>query len=459
MSSHADDDLATPAREARGVLWLVVLVALLLRVGFLLLEPAVGPVADERTWTDGARQVASARVGLDAFKTHLLIFHPPLYTYFLAVPLRLFGTFEAVKWIQVVVTALLVLVLGRLGFRVFGSRVGLVAAAIAAVYPELIWFASHFWVENVFVVLLWWAMERLLAADEEGRWLTAAAAGALWGLAILARETGLYFIPFAALWLMARASQPGGRARAAAFTLAALLTVAPWTYRNWEVFHAFVPVSTAGGLNLFQGNARLSRQEVYDLYYAVEGKIEQYRYARREGLRVIRERQPAWLIEKLGEQMPRFWEAESMAVIHVKRGAYGPVRPWVAIVVAIVMLLPYLAILGLFVAGLVVGAYDRVKILLLGFLVYYNLIHVATHGFNRYRLPIMPAVFLFAAVGWVAVRSKSFRVPGWPRKVAALLVASALALSVAPSIRLHLHHPAFGVAGSAPPPEDEAPPP
>lgn len=459
MSSHAEEHLVTPAHEARRVLWVVAAVALLLRVAFLLLEPAVGPVADERTWTDGARQVASARVGLDAFKTHLLIFHPPLYTYFLAVPFRLLGTFEAVKWIQVVVTALLVLILGRLGFRVFGPRVGLVAAAMAALYPELVWFASHFWVENVFVVLLWWSMERLLTADEEGRWPTAAVAGALWGLAILARETGFYFIPFAVLWLVFRAPRPGGRARAAAFTLAALLTVAPWTYRNWAVFHAFVPVSTAGGLNLFQGNARLSRQEVYDLYYAVEGKIEQYRYARSEGLRVVWERQPTWFFEKLQEQMPLFWEAESMAVIHVKRGAYGPVRPWVAIAVAGVMLLPYLAILGLFVAGLAVGSHDRVKILLLGFLVYYNLIHVATHGFNRYRLPVMPAVFLFAAVGWVAVRSKSFRVPGWTRRVAALLVALVFALSVAPSIRMQLRHPVFGFAGPAPAPVDEAPPP
>jgi hypothetical protein len=34
--------------------------------------------------------------------------------------------------------------------------------------------------------------------------------------------------------------------------------------------------------------------------------------------------------------------------------------------------------------------------LLPGFLVHYNLIHVVTHGFNRYRLPVMP-VFLLAA--------------------------------------------------------------
>jgi len=55
-----------------------------------------------------------------------------------------------------------------------------------------------------------------------------------------------------------------------------LLAVAPWTYRNWVVFEAFVPVSTAGGLNLYQGNAPLSRQQVYDEYEAIHGRIEQY---------------------------------------------------------------------------------------------------------------------------------------------------------------------------------------
>ncbi len=457
MTNHEDEHLVTPPHEARGALWVIVAVALVLRVGFLLLEPRIDPVADERTWTDGARHLASDRVQLDPFHTRLLIFHPPLYSYFLATSFRWFGTFEAAKWLQVVLTSLLPLVLGRIGLRVFGPRSGLVAAAMAALYPELVWFASHFWVENVFVVVLWLAFERLLAADERRGWPTAGVAGFLWGLAILARETGLYFVPLAAAWLVFRAPRRGGAGRAAAFALASLLTVAPWTYRNWAVFHAFVPVSTAGGLNLFQGNARLTRQEVYDLYYAVEGKIEQYRYARQKGLEAVWERQPLWLLEKLGDQMPAFWEAESMAVIHVKRGAYGTVAPWVAVTAALVMLLPYLLILGFFVAGLAVTPYDRVRLLLLGFLAYYNLIHVATHGFNRYRMPIMPVVFLFAAVGWVAWRSKSFQVPTRARRLGALTLVIVLALCVAPSIRAHLHHPAFGAPGLPETPDVAAP--
>jgi len=77
-----------------------------------------------------------------------------------------------------------------------------------------------------------------------------------------------------------------------------------------------------------------------------------------------------------------------------------------------------------------------VPVLLLAFLVYYNLIHVATHGYARYRLPALPALFVMA--GWTLAmwRSPSVaRAPAWRR---GLVLASAVTLTVslAPSLRL-----------------------
>jgi 4-amino-4-deoxy-L-arabinose transferase-like glycosyltransferase len=437
-------------------LLLLTLAALVARAAFLLLEPAAAPVADERTWVDWARTVSSARVGFSPLRTNM-IFHPPLYPYFVAVPLWLTGSLAAVKWVQVVVAVLLVPAVGRVGRHVFGARVGLLAAAVAAFYPELVWFAVHFWVENLFLVLLWWGFERLLASDATARTSAALAAGALWGLAILARETLLYFVPLAALWLVWRRRAHGGLRRAGALVLGTVLVVAPWTWRNWVAFGAFIPVSTAGGLNLFQGNAPLSRQEVYDEYYAVPGRLEQYQHAVRRGMDSIRDRQPAWFFEKLAEQMPMFWEAESMAAIHIKRGAYGPVPPRWAIVFGLVLIGPYLALLPPFVAGLAGARYGRTTLLLLGFLAYYNLIHVVTHGFNRYRVPVMPAVFLFASWAVVAWREGSFPRLSPARKAVAGALALTLLLCLLPSIR-HVRHPAYGLAPAAEvEPPDESP--
>ena len=72
----------------------------------------------------------------------------------------------------------------------------------------------------------------------------------------------------------------------------------------------------------------------------------------RKGSKAIRDRQPAWIFEKLRDQMPNFWEADSLALIHIKRGAYGAVRPAAAVAAAVVVLAPYLAVLAGFVAGL-----------------------------------------------------------------------------------------------------------
>ncbi len=436
-------------REPNGSrpLLLLLIAGLVVRVAFLLLEPPVGPIGDERTWTNWAvLGLLSPRVHLSPFRTHM-VFYPPLYAYFIALTYAPFGTLAAVKWVQAFVGALLVPAVGLLGVRVFDRRVGLVAAAIVAFYPELVWFSVHFWAETLFMTFLWWGFERLVAADQESSAWRALVAGVLWGLATLTRETTLYFAPLAGLWLAWGRWKAGGLTRGALCLAACLLTVAPWTARNWIVFHAFVPVGTAGSLNLYQGNALLTREEVYARYYAIEGRIEQHRWAREQGLQAIRDRQPWWVFEKLRDEMPNFWEADSQAIRHVKRGAYGPVAPLAAVMAAVVVLAPYLAVLGFFVGGAAALVPDRARWLLVGFLLYYNAIHVATHGYARYRLPAMPVLFLLAAVAWTAWRSGAFPKLAPGRTLLAVLLAAALAVSLVPSFRENLEAPAFHGGG------------
>ena len=436
---------------------LLTLAALVVRLAFVLLEPATHPVGDERTWTDWALNLCSARVHFSPLRIHL-IFYPPVYPYFLAVLYGLTGTFETARWTQAALGALLVPAVGLAGARAFSPRAGLWAAAVAALYPELVWFSVHFWSETVFMVLLWWGIERLLAAnaaDGPGR---AVAAGALWGLAILTRETVLYFVPLAALWLATRPGS-GARVRAAAFLAASLLVVAPWTYRNWLEFHAFVPVSTAGGQNLFQGNALIERDKTYEMVDAVQGRVAQYRYAMRMGLQAIRDRQPWWIFEKLRDEMPRFWEADSLVLVHIKRGAYGPVAPALAVGVAVVVLAPYVGVLALAALGATRLRWSRPTVLLVALLGYYNLLHVVTHGFARYRLPVMPVVFLVAGVGWTAWREGELARMSVRARATAAGMAAVLTLILIPSFRLNLEHPAFGLTDTGGPPGADAPSP
>jgi Dolichyl-phosphate-mannose-protein mannosyltransferase len=420
----------TPAEgRFRKHLLLLTLAGLAVRLAFVWLEPATDPVADETMWTTWGAKVLP-EVGFSPLRFRL-IFHPPLYPYFIGL-FSLLGGLGAVKVAQAVVSALLVPAVGRLGAAVLGPEAGLAAAAIASFYPELVWFSAHFWVETVFTVLLWWGFERLQAADARGSLRVAIVAGLLFGLAILARETVLYFLPVAAGWLAWR--RPGGALRGATFLLAAIFTVAPWTLRNWIVYGAFVPVSTAGALNLWQGNALVSRQEVYDQYWAVHGRIEKYQFARSKGLEAIRDRQPGWFFAKLRQEMPNFWEADSQALVHLVRGAYGPYPRALAVAAVVVVLLPFFACLVGLAFGLAALPIARGPLLLVTFLAYYNLIHVAAHGYARYRLPAMPVLMLLTGFVWAAWRSRAYPALTRPRRALGIALAVVLSASVAPSL-------------------------
>jgi hypothetical protein len=416
-----------PPGVDRALLTLTV-VALLVRAAFLVLGPSCAPTGDEPSWiVIGTRGVGRPSRGFSPFATDL-VFYPPLYPYFFAVLFRTFHTLRAVKWAQVVLGALLVPAVGRLGEGTFGRRAGLVAAAAVALYPDFVWFSTHFWSETLFVVLLWWGLERLLRSDAAGSTGAAAIAGVLWGLAALTRELTIYLAPIVVLWYVRRGA--AAWKRAAAFGLCLVLTVVPWTIRNAVLFRTFIPVSTMGSLNLWQGNTTLTHLQIYEVLANVGGPVEQDRYCRRMAYETIRARQPRWILDKLAEQMPEFWGASSEILDDlVGRTSCGrlPVATVMAVEAAVVG--PYLAVLPLFLLGLARVRWTAPRWLLLLLLAAYNLAHVAAYATTRFRLPVLPVAFLLAAAAAVG-RHHGDLMPlrGW--RLGALVVLCVLAALV-----------------------------
>ncbi len=428
---------------SRATLARLFLAALAVRAAFLLLEPRSLQMGDEGMWRHMARELASAEVGFSPFRTRLLS-HPPLYPYFLAVMIRLVETFQHVKWAQVLLDALLVPAVALVAARLSGPRVGVLAAAMAALYPELVWHSTHFWSEVLLLPLLWWGFERVLAADARGRSGAAVVGGLLFGLAILTRETLLYFAPLVAIWLAWR--RPLRIRLGAAFLLACALVVAPWTCRNYAMFGAFVPVANRGDIKVLLGNTDRPWEEI-DREYSRFGPVEGPRRALAEGLREAWSHPLPWYPRKAFREMAAYWGVNNLSVIHLENQAYGSLPARTSRLAAAVTIVPYVALVAFAAVGAAGTRLDRARVLALGFALLYTLAHVVVFGFPRFRLPVLPVLFLLSAEAWIRLRDGPPL--GRRRTLAAVALAVFAASVLFPSLVDTWRHPVFRTAPAA----------
>ncbi len=168
------------------------------------------------------------------------------------------GSGNNVGWQRFAMTLLgiaTVAVIGLVGRRLGGARVGLVAAGIAAVYPNL-------WVNDSLVMseslaLLLVALALLVALDLDRRpalW-RAALLGVIVGMATLTRsELGLLAVGFAGLAWWRAAGFPRRVLLGLLVLGTTVLTVVPWVAYNATQFDRTVLLSTNDGTTLLGAN-------------------------------------------------------------------------------------------------------------------------------------------------------------------------------------------------------------
>ena len=179
--------------------------------------------------------------------------HPPLYPLALAVVSKLGGTGElSHRALGLILGACTIVLVGLLGRRAGGERLGLLAAGLCAVYPLMIAVDGALMSETLYGPLVAVA---LLAAwrmlDRPGPWI-ALATGAAIALAALTRSEALL------AWPAAWRGGAGWPLRAGLSTLACVIVLAPWAIRNADRFGAFVPISTNDSTVLAGANCPLT---------------------------------------------------------------------------------------------------------------------------------------------------------------------------------------------------------
>jgi len=175
--------------------------------------------------------------------------HPPLYPLVLSAVSWLGGTGETVQRLASAVMGTgTVFVVGLLGRRVAGERVGLVAAAAAAVYPILIVTDGTLESESLYGLVIALTLLSAYWLHDRPSLRSAALLGALTALSALVRAEASLLLVFLVLPLAWRA---GGRAlrgrRLAAAVVAFFLVLSPWLIRTWIVFDQPVWISTNSG--------------------------------------------------------------------------------------------------------------------------------------------------------------------------------------------------------------------
>ena len=410
------DDVAAvsaPGPRARSDLFWVAglfVVALVARLAFVLIvERASLGFNDARFYHGFAESLADGEgyVRPDGTPTAQW---PPGFSFVLSLVYRFTGPDPlAGEIMNAVLGALTVPLLYVATRRAFGRRPALVAAGWLAIMPGPILWADVLFSETLytFAVVALFA----LLATLPSRWWAALILGAVIGGAALVRGEGLFLVvPVVAAWWRTDPFRALARQTALLGT-AVVLTVLPWTLRNYAQLDSFVPISSNVGATFWAGHnpsayGGPTYYGNYDRFSSdvLERELESSRYLRGEALDYMRSHP----LEELG-LIPRKLinlnrgDSEVLVPINgVRPGDEPPLDPQATKQIGVVADVFWYSLLATTIASVVLFgrrlwqqplgraalAFIATSLVLYGFLYF---------GSYRYRFPLEPLMILLSA--------------------------------------------------------------
>jgi hypothetical protein len=378
--------------------WLtaVVLGAVVLRVTAAVVLGDRFHFSDEAVYLDTAHRLLRGEgFGLKYAQT-------PGYPLFLATLSALLpDTVLAIRVAQGILAGLGTALIYVLGERLAGRGPALAAAAIYAVDPLLVVSAGLLYAETLAALLVTLAV--LAAWRGGGNSLgSSGLAGLLLGALALVRPVGLILVPVVAAWTALKASRRRAAAHIGLVLAAAALVLAPWMYRNYRLQGRLAPIAVAGT----------------HMAPVAAGDVAE------EGLTVSILKKvwtdPVMVAGRTARQFLQFWELtpsrlttddpKQRAALHrhdprLPRAALMPTGPRDLVSMVASMLEFGLALIGL----VLLGRTRPAAALLLGAVtITYALGYALFVAKLRYRIPILPLVFVLAGVGACALVARMF---------------------------------------------------
>ena len=138
--------------------------------------------------------------------------------------------------------------------------VAIIAAMLVAISPHLAYYSLWLSPDSLAVLPMLIAVYLIIRAIKRPQLVTIVTAGVLLGLSCWLRTNSLLLAPFLAVVILPL-FEPIRRWRyAVAIAGAMVIAISPIMIRNWVVYHRFVPLSLASGLNLIQGIAEYDKE-------------------------------------------------------------------------------------------------------------------------------------------------------------------------------------------------------
>lgn len=439
-SSTVED--AAQWSSARWLMWILILGAVL-RVGLWFAWSGWSPLlnADAEDYQGMASRLITTGT-YSSESGQLISLRPPLYPVLVAATYEIAGlkNDNAVRAVQTCVSLLTVLIVYRIGVLVYSRRVALWAAAITCFYPALLAYANVLLSETWFTFFAIGFAWLVLEAIHRERLAILAAAGLAIGLAALTRSIMLVFVPFLGLYLLWAWPGSWSRRVAAAVLPAVVFTlvIAPWAIRNTRLQETFTLIDVMGGRNAMMGNYEYTPTErSWATISDVTGEQAWHRVLSHEnhGPPVKTQGQldkralahaihyvlanPGVTIKRDAVKFFNFWQLERTFVAAARSGYFGEISLVTTGLLAIVTCgLSAVVLLAAIFGVCCVPPRDlRDHLFLVGSILFPCAIHSLIFAHERYRLPIMPLLFLYTAAAivdwrgiWQRRQSLGFRI-------------------------------------------------
>jgi hypothetical protein len=346
--------------------------------------------------------------------------HPPLYSAVLAVP-SVFGgtTYLWHKLMSCLLGAGAVLVLGLVGRRIAGPRAGIIAALIAAFYPNFWSIDGLMLAEGLFALLIGLTILVAYRFRDRPSWPNAGLLGALVALAALTRGEAIFLSVFLILPLVLMTKSIDLRRRVGLIGVAALgviVVMSPWVVRNLTTFEEPFLISSNSDAVLRVANCDATYSGYSFGYWSVRCgggfpglNVEESVDAkedRRVALDYIGDHQrdlPRVVAARIG----RAWD-----VFHPFQNAKLATVEGKSLTVARAGLIAYWMVLPFAIAGTVILVRRKVTVIpLMAQVVLVTFAAAMAYGAVRFRIPAEVALIALAGVALDAVLRLVFRKP------------------------------------------------